>query len=311
MNCGVCCRNEQTKTPITGAVESYKEYISTVKTRVSARVDSWYMRNIFESGKGLRVSFVEDISGVAVNALLVGLRRQRGLSPKTVNRYREVLHRFVNWSMRFLGVRFPDGRNPVKDAERHREKAPVIEYMDIPEIRAQLEALRSDVQLQTMVAVYIFAGLRRAEALWLTCEDVDLAAGRHGMLRVRAKTLQGKYWQPKTGINRAVPVSSALRPYLDRYAQHADPLRLWYFPSPKGTRYDEDNFSCRLRWANRGAGLSWCCKVYRHTFGTHLAMKGESLYKISELMGNSPEICRRHYAAMRPESLIESVEFDV
>jgi hypothetical protein len=38
-------------------------------------------------------------------------------------------------------------------------------------------------------------------------------------------------------------------------------------------------------------------------------MKGESLYKISKLMGNSPEICRRHYAALIPELLVDTVEF--
>jgi hypothetical protein len=38
-------------------------------------------------------------------------------------------------------------------------------------------------------------------------------------------------------------------------------------------------------------------------------MKGESLYKISTLMGNSPEVCRRHYAALLPEALADSVEF--
>jgi hypothetical protein len=48
---------------------------------------------------------------------------------------------------------------------------------------------------------------------------------------------------------------------------------------------------------------------FRHTFGSQLAMKGESLYKISTLMGNSPEICRRHYAALISEELIDSVEF--
>jgi hypothetical protein len=48
----------------------------------------------------------------------------------------------------------------------------------------------------------------------------------------------------------------------------------------------------------------------RHTFGSQLATKGESLYKISALMGNSPEICRRHYAALMPETLAQSVEFD-
>jgi hypothetical protein len=38
-------------------------------------------------------------------------------------------------------------------------------------------------------------------------------------------------------------------------------------------------------------------------------MKGESLYKIATLMGNSPEICRRHYAAILPEALTSTVDF--
>jgi hypothetical protein len=38
-------------------------------------------------------------------------------------------------------------------------------------------------------------------------------------------------------------------------------------------------------------------------------MKGESQYKIAALMGYSPEICRRHYAALLPEALANSVEF--
>jgi hypothetical protein len=40
-----------------------------------------------------------------------------------------------------------------------------------------------------------------------------------------------------------------------------------------------------------------------------LAQKGESLYKIAELMGNSPEICRKHYAALLPHEMREEVEF--
>jgi hypothetical protein len=37
-------------------------------------------------------------------------------------------------------------------------------------------------------------------------------------------------------------------------------------------------------------------------------MRRESLYKIATLMGNSPEICRRHYAALVPNELTGSVE---
>jgi len=38
----------------------------------------------------------------------------------------------------------------------------------------------------------------------------------------------------------------------------------------------------------------------RHTFGSLLAQEGVSLDKISAWMGNSPEICRRHYAEFVP-----------
>ncbi len=60
---------------------------------------------------------------------------------------------------------------------------------------------------------------------------------------------------------------------------------------------------------NDKAHLPWGCLDCRHTFGSQLAMKGESLYKVATLMENSPEICRRHYAAPIPETLGDTVEF--
>jgi integrase len=106
-----------------------------------------------------------------------------------------------------------------------------------------------------------------------------------------------------------VPVSSTLRLYLDKWRLKAGE-GTWLFPSPAGLRWDADNFSSDLRAANDKAKLAWGCLDFRHTFGSQLAMKGESLYKISTLMGNSPEICRRHYAALIPEALGDSVEFE-
>jgi len=109
----------------------------------------------------------------------------------------------------------------------------------------------------------------------LTPRDVDLATGRHGLIRVCAKVVNGASWEPKTKVNRAVPVSSALLPFLTEYEATADPARTWYFPSPKGGWWDPDNFSHRLRDVNRARGLDWHCGDYRHTFGSQLAMKGE------------------------------------
>ncbi len=79
--------------------------------------------------------------------------------------------------------------------------------------------------------------------------------------------------------------------------------------SPTGKRWDPDNFSQDLREINERNGLPWGCLDFRHSFGSHLAQKGESPYKIAELMGNSPETCRRHYAAFVPEQMRDTVEF--
>jgi len=45
----------------------------------------------------------------------------------------------------------------------------------------------------------------------------------------------------------------------------------------------------RIRW-----------NVFRHTFGSLLAQAGVGLDKISAWMGNSPTVCRRHYAEFVP-----------
>jgi len=199
------------------------------------------------------------------------------LQSKTANRYREVLHRLFSWAMDEGGVRMPGDVNPVDKVKRYKESAPQIRFLSLDQIDQQFEVLKEHPVLCTLVAVYIYAGLRREEALWLTAEDVDLNAGKHGIIRVQAKTVAGETWQPKTKVNRVVPISSALRTFLDHYERPEVPGR-WYFPSPRGKRWDANNFSKTLRRINRAAGLSWSCLHFRHAFGSLLAMKGESLY---------------------------------
>jgi integrase len=158
--------------------------------------------------------------------------------------------------------------------------------------------------IHAAVAIYINAGLRREEALWLTREEVDLVSS---VIRVRAKTIDGRRWQPKTGRNRVVPISQSLFETLLRYEPPGECV--WYLPSPTGKQWHPDNFSQHLKQLNEAAGLRWTCLDFRHTFGSHLAQKGESLYKIATLMSSSPEICRRHYAALVPEEMHDTVEF--
>jgi len=327
-----------TKTPLSDIVNVFVEHIRTYKTGKSASTDILYLRQIFgiicpalkilnpRTGKEARklappkdcdkrykdrtieARHIEDITAADISQFISYKVRSRNLAPRTANRYREILSHFFNWAMKEDGVKMPNAKNPVSEVPKYKEKAPQIRFLTLPQIDEQLISLKGQPQLQTMAALYIYAGLRREEALWLTLDDIDLKSGAYGIIRVQAKTVNGQFWQPKTKVNRAVPISSTLRYYLDRYTPKPSNGR-WYFPSPKGCWYDCNNFSKDLRVANKTANLKWACLEYRHTFGSQLAMKGESLYKISSLMGNSPEICRRHYAALLPESLTDCVEF--
>jgi len=55
--------------------------------------------------------------------------------------------------------------------------------------------------------------------------------------------------------------------------------------------------------------LRWNFLEMRHTFGSQLAQKGVSLAKIAALMGNSPDVARRHYINLSPEEMAVDVEF--
>lgn len=315
-----------TKTPLADIVAAYAAHIKNTKTKNSVAVDLWYVRSIFgpvcplleptykkEERRGrtvLKTRYLEDIRTADIATFVSQKVQDDGIGPKTANRYREILMRLFSWAIDQRGVRVPGGNNPAKKVERYREPASKIRFLTLEQIGQQLDVLEKTPLLQTMVAVYIYAGLRREEALWLTTRDVDLTAGRHGVIRVQAKTVLGELWEPKTKVNRAVPISSMLKPYLERYVP-APSAAHWYFPSPQGQCWDGDNFYRALSRVNTAANLPWSCLDFRHTFGSQLAMKGESLYKISTLMGNSPEICRRHYAALIPEALVDSVEFGV
>lgn len=187
----------------------------------------------------------------------------------------------------------PKDKNPAAGVRKYKEPAPEIRFLTLEQVEAQLNALVDDLQLQVMVAVLIYAGLRREELLWLTHDDVDWATWKHGTLRIRAKTVGEESWQPKTKVNRGVPLSSQLRLYLDKWRLKGR-RGPWLFPNGVGGRMDPDNFSRDLRAANAAKGLAWTNLHFRHTFGSLLAIKGESLFKIATLMGNSPETRGTH-----------------
>ncbi|MHC4993499.1 MAG: tyrosine-type recombinase/integrase [Planctomycetota bacterium] len=343
-------------TPITMIVQQYVEYLIATRPHKSAKNDLSYLRAFFgiccealelgshvprkfrpgHNGNPKRelpkikdklkkrhvpVSRLEQITPEMISQFLLDRLVEDGIAPKTVNRQREVLRGLFTFALEHKGYVCPDRRyrHPVEGVRRHREQAPIISWLKADEIKQQLSVLEDFPTLKAMVGVYIFAGLRRAEALWLTQDDVDM---NNRLIRVRAKTVRGNKWQPKTGRNRVIPIGDTLLTILQAYDTKQPERRTWFFLSPQAHpnssressegscgRWDPDNLSAALRSTNNANGLSWSCLDFRHTFGSHLAQGGMSLFKIAELMGNSPEICRRHYAALVPEQMHDEINF--
>lgn len=65
-------------------------------------------------------------------------------------------------------MKFPCGINPGAAVKCYRVAKQAITFLKLQDIREQLDSLAENIALQTMVAMYIYAGLRREEALWLS-----------------------------------------------------------------------------------------------------------------------------------------------
>jgi integrase len=259
-----------------------------------------------QTGRMIPVKRLEQLTPEILSRVLQDWLVETDVTGKTINRYRGVLSSMFTYARKHHGYVCPDPRykNPIEGVDRFPERNHTIRWLNADEIDEQLAVLDDHPQLRAMVAVAIFAGPRREAITWLTRDDVDL---HRRVLHIQAKTIDGQFWEPKTGRNRSIPISTRLQEILSDYAPPGGSI--WFFPSPDGERWHPDNYSLKLRTMNQHAGLTWSSMDFRHTFGSHLAQKGVSLYKISSLMGNSPEICRKHYAALQPHEMRDEVEF--
>lgn len=226
----------------------------------------------------------------------------------TRNRFLAAATRFYKWAIRagrvaenpFAGIR----QLKVRDRED-------IAYFVRAEMAELVEASRpSPDGLAIRLALY--AGLRKEEIARADWQDVLLSAGR--LVVPKAKNFK----------RRALPLA---KPLLDELLATPERVRRgrlvpwpaakeeWRWRSTKLLLEVRARLMARADDAAKVAGgvpathpaetaaaritkSSW--NVFRHTFGSLLAQAGVSLDKISAWMGNTPDVCRRHYAQFVP-----------
>ncbi len=239
---------------------------------------------------------VRSIDYAAIEDLKHALLKPRGpLGAKTVNNVLTVLRRMLVIA-RKRGV-----LDEVPEVEWLKTDRPEFDFFALDEAPRLVAA--SDGEWTTMILVALRCGLRQGELIGLRWEDVDLVAGK---LHVRQSIVRGKVKAPKNGKPREVPLSNEARAALKAHRH----LRGEYvFCDLDGKYLTKGECKHPLWRACKKAGLrrvGW--HVLRHTFASHLAMRGVPLRTIMELMGHSTIAMTMRYAHLSPEVARDAVQ---
>ncbi len=220
---------------------------------------------------------------------LKGELLERGRAPKTVNNVLVVLSRLLRTAQRW---------GKVKEIARvdllRTEKKP-MQFYDFERYDKLVKgAAKVGDRCLAVVLLAGDAGLRRGEILGLEWTDVDFA---RGMLTVQRSQVYGKVGTTKGNASRHVPMTALLRETLERLPRYARDRVVGTLSAYALRTMIED--------AERAAGLPVTGKLHvlRHTFASHAAMLGESLYRIQQAMGHKDHATTQGYSHLTPSSL--------
>ena len=217
-----------------------------------------------------------------------------GLKPKTINNHLTVLRRSLavaeEWGLLATVPRLRQLRVARAD----------IDFLSFDEAERLVTAAggyrEGDGDWQVMILTGLKTGLRISELRALRWEDVDLVVGR---LMVRQAVVSGKIGTPKSNRPREIPLCDSLLTALQGIRHLRGPL---VFCSAAGEMFSRSKTKWPLYRACQKAGLrriNYHC--LRHSFASHLVMRGAPLKAVQELMGHSTIEMTMRYAHLSPE----------
>ncbi len=211
------------------------------------------------------------------------------LGPKTINNHLTVLQRMLSLALEYELI---DRVPPIK---RLRVPEPEFDFLDFDEADRIVDGASSEPAWQAFILVALHTGLRRGELLALEWDDVDLRART---IRVRRSRVRGRTGTPKGHRSRIVPLNATALAALKRHRHLRGPL---VFCQEDGSHWRGHQVRPPLRRACKKAGLRQVsCHVLRHSFASHLVMRGASMKAVQELLGHTDIKVTMRYAHLGP-----------
>ena len=198
---------------------------------------------------------------------------QLQVGERTINHYRAALLQLFNFALKLNLVR----SNPVAVVDKVKTKSGEIGILTPKQASGLL--IHSSPEIQAVVAIGLFAGLRRSEIDRMTWEDIHF---EKGFLEVKAKN-------SKSAARRLVEIRPCLRAWLE-------PLR-----QPHGKLMPTEMiYRRRLNDASKAAGImNWPNNALRHSFASyHLAAFQDASALALEMGHSTTRMIFQHYRAL-------------
>lgn len=222
------------------------------------------------------------------------LKNSEGAAPKTVNNFLSVLRTclssanewgYINSLPRFTWLKVP----PQK-----------FDFLSEDEANHFLRQSHGS-SWYLMILCALRTGMRLGELCGLDWEDVDLVKG---LITVRRSLVEGVMGSPKNNRIRHIPISKDL---LTEFQQHRLNTGL-VFKRSNGEMMNVIYAWRGLQEACLQANIrSFGWHTLRHTFASHLVMKGVPIRAVQALMGHSTIQMTERYSHLAPSSLHDAI----
>jgi len=210
-----------------------------------------------------------------------------GFSPATVNRELACMKHLYTIAIKWGKVT----RNPVKDVKLFKESNSRLRYLEFEETERLIG--NCEGYLRALVIIAVNTGMRRGEIFNLQWEHIDLKRKIVYLI------------ETKNGEKREIPMNDRVARTLFEIPQNADISYVFHNRHGKPFTSVKKSFATALSKAGISA---FRFHDLRHTFASHLAMKGIDLNTIRELLGHKSMRMTLRYAHLNQEHKQRAVD---
>lgn len=222
---------------------------------------------------------------------------KKGLSNKTIRNQLTVLNKCVSTAYEWLGL---EGAPP--KIKWPRCTLPSIDYLSPDECELLLS--HAEGVIYEMILTALRTGMRQGELRGLQWSSIDWLT-RNVAVRHSRDDHARMLVPPKNGKTRHIPLDTDVYAMLCRRKSNTG----YVFPTPDDRPFTNDRLHDAMRRLCAKAKfrpIGW--HTLRHTFASHLAMRGVPLPAIKELMGHSAITTTMRYAHVAPSTLRSAID---